>query len=420
MKRRHLVGLGALALLGGWALRPTDRGRPHEGYFASLNRQLQADGGGIPVLLIDLDRLDANADLLAAQLHGRLALRLVVKSLASLELLEYLAKRLNTQRFMVFHQPQLNQLVRNFPQADLLLGKPLPVQAALAFYRQLPQHLPFEPSQQLTWLIDSSERLQQYAELGQALNQPLRIALEIDIGLQRGGFATPTALREALLQVRQHPLLHLQGLMGYDAHIAHTPFWLSQEQAFSQTDARYRTFLEHAQAFVELWPAKPLLNGAGSLTYPLHSQMETALNEVAVGSALLKPTEFDTPLLHQHQPALWIASPLLKIENGALPYLQPLQSLIAGWDRNRQQAYYLYGGRWPAQPVSPGGLDYDRIYGRSANQERLLGSTANNLQRDDWIFLRPAISERLLGEFSEIRLLRKGQLVGRWSTWRGG
>lgn len=420
MKRRHLVGLGALALLGGWTLRPSDRGRPHEGYFASLNRQLQADGDGTPVLLIDLDRLDANADLLAAQLHGRLALRLVVKSLASPGLLEYLSKRLNSQRFMVFHQPQLNQLARNFPQADLLLGKPLPVQAALAFYRQLPQHLAFKPSLQLTWLIDSNERLQQYAEMGQALNQPLRIALEIDVGLHRGGFATPAALGEAMLQLRQHPFLQLQGLMGYDAHIAHTPFWLSQEQAFGQTDARYHAFLECAQTFTDQWPSSPLLNGAGSLTYPLHSQLETVLNEVAVGSALLKPAEFDTALLHRHQPALWIASPLLKIEDGALPYLQPLQSLIAGWDRNRQQAYYLYGGRWPAQPVSPGGLDYDRFYGRSANQERLLGSTASNLQRGDWVFLRPAISERLLGEFSEIRLLRKGQLVGRWSTWRGG
>ncbi|HBZ94466.1 MAG TPA: alanine racemase [Pseudomonas sp.] len=416
MRRRHLLGLGALGLLGGWALRPTDRGRAHDAYFAELNRQLQRDGEGVPTLLLDLDRLDANADLLAARLAGRLQLRLVAKSLASTGLLEYLAKRLNTQRFMVFHQPQLNHLARSFPQADLLLGKPMPVAAALNFYRQLPHHLDFAPDRQVTWLIDSEQRLLQYAELAKALGRPLRIALEIDIGLERGGFATPEILTQAMQQLRQLPALQLQGFMGYDAHVAHSPPWQGQSEAFDRANARYRLLIASAQAFTEPWPTEPLLNGGGSLTYLLHSQQQSPLNEVAVGSALLKPAEFDTALLEDHQRALWIASPVLKALGGALPYMQTLQPLIAAWNPNRQHAYYLYGGRWPARPVSPAGLDYDELYGRSANQERLIGSAATQLTSQDWVFLRPALSEGLLDDFGEIRLLRRGQLVGRWST----
>ncbi|MGN0922837.1 alanine racemase [Ectopseudomonas mendocina] len=416
MRRRRLLGLGALGLLGGWALRPADQGRAHDAYFAELNRQLQRDGEGVPTLLLDLDRLDANADLLAARLAGRLQLRLVAKSLASTGLLEYLAKRLQTQRFMVFHQPQLNRLARSFPQADLLLGKPMPVAAALNFYRQLPHHLNFDPDRQLTWLIDSRQRLQQYAELATALGRPLRIALEIDIGLERGGFATPQALAQAMQQLGQLPGLQLQGLMGYDAHVAHNPPWQGQINAFSEAETRYRQFIASAQAFSELWPTEPRLNGGGSLTYLLHSQQQSSLNEIAVGSTLLKPADFDTALLEDHQPALWIASPVLKALDGTLPYAQSLQALIEAWNPNRQHAYYLYGGRWPAQPVSPAGLDYDKLYGRSANQERLIGSAATQLTDQDWVFLRPRISEGLLGDFSEIRLLRRGQLVGRWST----
>lgn len=416
MKRRHLLGLGALGLLGGWALRPTDRGREHDAYFAALNRHLQRDGDGLPTLLLDLDRLDANADLLAARLGGRLQLRLVAKSLASIGLLEYLAKRLQTQRFMVFHQPQLNRLARSFAQADLLLGKPMPVAAALNFYRQLPHHLDFDPDRQVTWLIDSQQRLMEYAELAKALRRPLRIALEIDIGLKRGGFGTPQALAEAMQQLRHLPALTLQGLMGYDAHVAHNPPWQGQLQALRDADARYRQFISSAQTFTELWPAEPLLNGGGSLTYRLHAQQQTSLNEVAVGSALLKPAAFDTALLDEHQPALWIASPVLKALDGALPYAQSLQPLLKAWNPNRQHAYYLYGGRWPAQPVSPAGLDYDKLYGRSANQERLIGSATTQLTDRDWVFLRPAISEGLLDDFSELRLLRRGQLVGRWGT----
>lgn len=416
MKRRHLLGLGALGLIGGWALRPADKGRAHDAYFAELNRQLQRDGEGVPTLLLDLDRLDANAYLLAARLAGRHQLRLVAKSLASTGLLEYLAKRLQTQRFMVFHQPQLNRLARSFPQADLLLGKPMPVAAVLNFYRQLPRHLVFDPDRQVTWLIDSEQRLLQYAELAKALGRRLRIALEIDIGLERGGFTTAQALTQAMRQLGQLPGLQLQGLMGYDAHVAHNPPWQGQIKAFNEADRRYHQFIASARAFSELWPTAPLLNGGGSLTYLLHSQQQSSLNEVAIGSALLKPAEFDTPLLQAHQPALWIASPVLKALDGALPYLQSLQPLIAAWNPNRQHAYYLYGGRWPAQPVSPAGLDFDELYGRSANQERLIGSAATQLTNQDWVFLRPAISEGLLGDFSEIRLLRRGQLVGRWST----
>lgn len=416
MKRRHLLGLGALGLLGGWALRPADRGQAHDTYFAELNQQLQRDSEGTPTLLLDLDRLDANADLLAARLAGRLQLRLVAKSLASTGLLEYLAKRLQTQRFMVFHQPQLTRLARSFPQADLLLGKTMPVAAALNFYRQLPHHLDFDPDRQVTWLIDSEQRLLQYAELAKALSRPLRIALEIDVGLERGGFATPQALLQAMQQLSQLPMLQLQGLMGYDVHVAHSPPWQGQIEAFDRAGARYRQFIASAQAFTDLWPTEPLLNGGGSLTYRLHSQQQSPLNEIAVGSALLKPAEFDTALLEDHQPALWIASPVLKALDGTLPYLQSLQPLIEAWNPNRQNAYYLYGGRWPAQPVSPAGLDYDELYGRSANQERLIGSAATQLTNQDWVFLRPAISESLLGDFSEIRLLRHGQPVGRWST----
>lgn len=417
MKRRHLLGLGLLGVAGAWALRPNDLGRPYAPYFESLNTQLKADTDGLPVLLLDLDRLDQNAEVIRRRLGNRLQLRLVVKSLASPGLLEYLAKRLDTQRFMVFHQPHLNQLARSFPQADLLLGKPMPVQAALGFYQQLPRHSTFAPDRQLTWLIDSAARLQEYAELAEALQRPLRIALELDVGLHRGGFADARSLSQVLQRLqRDKPNLHLQGLMGYDAQVAHAPPWISTTEAFAQATARYRELLSTAQGFSEIWPEQPLLNGAGSLTYPLHSQLETPLNEVAVGSALLKPGDFDSDVLQAHQPALWLASPVLKVVDGALPFVQSAQGLLEAWNPNRQQACYLYGGHWPAQPVAPEGLAYDELYGRSRNQERLISSHAIRLRVGDWVFLRPSVSEGVIGEFREIRLLRGGQLVGRWST----
>ncbi|MES2819481.1 MAG: alanine racemase [Pseudomonadota bacterium] len=417
MKRRNLLGLGALGLLGLWAARPADRGHPHDAYFARLEQLLKREGADASLLMLDLDRLDANAarltHSLAASGTGIQAPRLLVDDLASQGLLDYLSRRLNTARFMLFEHTRLNQLALAFPEADLLLGKPLPAAVALAFYRQLPNPSSFDPARQLTWLIDSAQRLGEYAELARALNQPLQIALEIDIGLAGGGFADPQALGQALtwLQADGAPLT-LRGLMGDDRHIARTPLWVSQSQAFADSTARYRAFIATAQGF-DLWPIQPVLNGASSLTYPLHTQGDSPLNELTVGSALLKPSDFDSELLARHDPVLWIASPVLKQQHGTRPYLEGVQALLQGWDRNREQTLYLDGGGWPAEPVSPQGLSYDELYGRT-HQQRLLASAGTTLAVGDWVFLRPRVSTGLIGGFAELRLLRHDRLVGRW------
>ncbi len=415
MKRRYLLGAGAVGLLGLWALRPADRGRPYDGYFAALNDLLRREGGGVAQLVIDLDRLDANADLLRRRLDGRLALRLATKSLASLGLLDYLGRRLGLQRFMVFQAAHLNALARAFPTGDLLVGKSLPVDAAFGFYRQLPADLPFEPATQLTWLVDSGERLHQYAELARALGRRLQVALEIDVGLGRGGFATPEALGAALQAWRRDaPPLRLRGLMGYDAHVAEAPFWIGQAQAHADSTARYRAFIDALNVFADLRPSQPLLyNGAGSPTYPLHAAGDTPLNEVAVGSALLMPRACDSEALAAHRPALWIASPVLTVDEGPSPYLETAQAGWRLWDRNRRRAHLLDGGRWAAEPVAPAGLREAFPPGDNA-PERLLGSPATALRVDDWVFLRPDSTVGLLGEVGELRLLRHGRLVGRW------
>ncbi len=139
-RRRFLTGtLGAGVLLvgvGAW-LRPQDRGAPYSEYFRQLNRELKAHGPMRPVMLIDLDRLDHNIDVVKASVQraGK-QLRLVEKSLPAPGLLNYIAQRAETWRLMSFHQPFLNHDAVQFPQADILLGKPLPVRSAELFYTQ--------------------------------------------------------------------------------------------------------------------------------------------------------------------------------------------------------------------------------------------------------------------------------------------
>ena len=63
---------------------------------------------------------------------------------------------------MLFHQPFMNALADAEPGCDMLLGKPMPIQAARRFYQELGEAHRFDPSLQLQWLIDSLPRLEQY------------------------------------------------------------------------------------------------------------------------------------------------------------------------------------------------------------------------------------------------------------------
>ena len=171
MKRRSLLfgGASLAAAAGGAALlwRPEDRGAPHNEYFSGLNELLKRDGPGRPVMLIDADRVDANVDVLANSVGDR-TYRVVVKSLPSVPLLQHVMQRAKTNALMVFHQPFLNAVADAFPEADALLGKPMPVSAAATFYRKLGRAR-FDAANQVQWLIDSPERLAQYHALARQL-----------------------------------------------------------------------------------------------------------------------------------------------------------------------------------------------------------------------------------------------------------
>ncbi len=419
MTRRKL--LGGLAVVGAAAtgaalLRPRDEGQPYTPYFAALNDMLRRSGPGYPTLLIDVERLDTNLARVRDSLPAGKQLRVVAKSLPAVGLLQRVMSGLHTNRLMVFHQPHLITLARQFPHADILLGKPLPVTAATAFYRELGATA-FVPATQLQWLIDSQDRLLQYRQLAANLGQKLRVNFEIDVGLHRGGLQDPQQLAALLTLVKQSPQqLEVAGLMGYDAHVGKLPAWVETRTAsLHQTWVRYRAFNEVLNAHSSAEQRAALtLNGAGSPTFRLHGA-DSPLNELAVGSCLVKPTDFDLDLLSDLVPAAFIATPVLKATDGLqLPGVARLGPAWAAWDPNRQRTFFIYGGLWLAKPEAPAGLRDNELYGRSTNQAILNASARVPLQVDDHVFFRPTQSEKVLLEFGDLLAVRGAQIETRW------
>lgn len=397
----------------------SDRGQPHNAYFSALNRLLREQGPGRPVMVLDLQRLEQNVQRVKQSLHSRFKLRIVNKSLPSPKLLEYVLKRTATQQQMVFHEPFLRQTVQLFPQAEVLLGKPMPVRAVETFYRLLPLSS-FDPARQLQWLVDSQARLEQYLAFADAHGLKLRVNLEVDIGLHRGGFPSPEALEPALRLIVENPLrLEFSGFMGYDAHVGKLPVWIEKPQdSLLKSQAAYGAFIAYLRGqFPALSHNQLTFNGAGSLTFRLHGE-QSPLNDVSLGSVLLKPLDFDTDVLADFEPAVFIATPVLKVLDGTtLPGLEGFSGLLQKLNPNWQRTYFIYGGRWPAEPISPSGLQENPLYGKSFNQAILNGSRRTALQVDDYIFLRPFESESILLQLGDLMVVQEGQIVDWWPAF---
>ncbi|TDG13636.1 DSD1 family PLP-dependent enzyme [Seongchinamella unica] len=428
MKRRNLI-LGALGLAGaGWLLRPADKGASHSEYFRSISGALSQSSRARPTLVIDRAAMRQNVRTLQGHLADRFAYRIVAKSLPSLPLLQEVMTLSGSQRLMLFNQPFINQVASAFPQADVLLGKPLPVAAAGNFYRTHQRTGGFDPQQQLHWLLDSPQRAQQYEALAAELGETLSVCIEIDVGLHRGGVSDDADMLAILDRIRRSPQLNFKGLMGYEPHVAKVPGY-GALHGLAPMDAavrkvrdsameRYRHYLALArQSLGDDWPDNPVLNAGGSPTYQLYDSGEFPFNELSAGSCLVKPSDFDLPTLADHTSASYIAAPVLKaMDHTRLPIvdLGRLQSL---WDPNRERAFFTDGGYWKARPVSPPGLSPNAIYGRSTNQEMLNGSASVNLAVDDWVFLRPTQSEFVFLQFGDIAVFEQGRIVERWPVF---
>lgn len=417
MKRRTLLtGAAGLAAAGAGAAvlwKPKDQGAPHDAYFAKLNEMLKRSGPGHPVMLIDVDRMNHNVDQLAASVGPDKTYRVVVKSLPSVPLLRGVMERAKTNALMVFHQPFLNAVAESFPSADTLIGKPLPVAAAESFYRKLKPNA-FNPATQVQWLIDTQERLLQYQALAKRLGVHMRLSIEIDVGLHRGGLPEPEALDAALATINADPThLSLAGFMGYEPHLTGMQAGLDHP-AVQSVLGIYQGFMDRAgQGGVDVGGLT--LNGAGSHTLRIYEKDKT-MNDLAAGSGVVKPTDFDTYHLNDNRPALFIATPILKrYDELKIPGDPWLADFLPWWDPNMRRLYFIYGGYWKANVVSPRGVP-DSLY-RSTNQQPITTSESVDLQVDDYIFLRPTQSEFVMLQFGDLLAVKDGELSERWPVF---
>ena len=370
-------------------------------YFNAIQDALRRVGLCEPVLVIDKARLDGNIKALKKSLPRGMAYRIVAKSLPSLPLLAYLAKQAKTDRLMSFNATMVGQLLDAMPHYDQLLGKPIAAAGLAAFLKGLSAAQKAHIGQ-VQWLVDTPTRLEEYAALAKKHGLTLRVNLEVDVGLHRGGMAPGTALQAALDLLAADSHLTFSGMMGYEPHLTKIPKlggW--RRRAQKGAGALYDAALGQARDRFGAPHVKNMVrNMAGSPTFGLYKDTQLA-NELAAGSALVKPSDFDLPILKDFQAAAFIATPALKVSSGVrLPGLEFAHGLLGKPQSGK--SVFIHGGYWMAHAVHPKGLKTSSVFGRSSNQEFLAAPKGTKLAVDDFVFLRPTQSEAVFLQFPKI------------------
>ena len=400
--------------------RNADQSR-HDAYFSDLNALMREKGPGHPVLVLDLDILDKNLEALRNGLGALDRFRLVVKSLPSQKLISYIMAHTRTRKLMVFHRPFLNLALASFPDADILLGKPMPLQALNTFYGEVARVSGPGNDTKIQWLIDSQERLEQYRDAAHRMRREMRINIEIDVGLHRGGITEPNQLAPLLKAISDDPRhLKLSGFMGYDPHVVKSgKLLIPNRVALIQVMRRYKKMINFVKReFPALYSDKLTFNGAGSPTFSLYRK-KSLLNDISVGSALVKPSNFELKSLGTFEPALFIATPILKkLEGIKIPFLESIGFIINKLKPRWRTTFFVYGGYWKASPHSPKGLTTNALYGRSTNQDMLNAPENIAIGVDDYVFLRPTQSESVMLQFGDLFVVRKSEYVGRWPVFK--
>jgi len=384
-------------------------------YFQQLRRALADAGLAEPVLVIDQDRLDTNIAALKAMLPRSMAYRIVAKSLPCAELLEYVAAHTESNRLMSFNTNMVLQLLALMPESNQLLGKPIPVQALKRTFDETNARMRSQLQHKVQWLIDTPARLGEYAEFVESAGIQLQINLEIDVGLHRGGMEPGADLEASLKTIYQSDKLALAGLMGYEPHLSKLPNIAGWPKRAKQGAAnQFQLALSQTAAiFGQDHTTNMVRNMAGSPTFGLYSDTLLA-NEIAAGSALVKPSDFDLPILKAFLPASFIATPAIKVSKGVrLPGLEYANRALSKPQSGK--TVFLHGGYWKAEPVYPGGLRNSSLFGRSSNQEMLVAPKNASIKVDDYVFLRPTQSEAVFLQFPTIAVFSGGHIKDLWT-----
>lgn len=377
-------------------------------------------GHPLPAAVLDLDALDANADALLARAGDR-PIRIASKSVRVPEVLRHLQAR----------DPRFAGLLCFTADEALHLAAAGFDDLVVAYPTVEPTHLravaaAVDAGARITLMVDSDEHVTHLeAHLPPSVRVPVAIDLDVSwdlpglrFGVWRSPVRSPAAAATLAARIATSPVLHLDGLMAYEAQIAGVA-----ERAPGRSAVERRALVAlkagavrrvararaAAVAAVEEVAGRLRFVNAGGTGSLESSSRERVVTEVTAGSGFFAPALFDHYDAFQHQPALGYALPVVR---------HPAAGLVT-----------CLGGGYPAS--GPHGPDKSPVPWLPAGATLLPNEGAGEVQTPVRlpdgvtlplgapVFLRHAKAGELAERFPAVVAVRGDRVVGTWDTYRG-
>lgn len=362
-----------------------------------------------PLVAVDLDAFDANADDLVRRAGG-LPVRVASKSVRCRALLDRVLGHPGFAGVMAYAVPEALWLAREGVR-DIFVAYPsvdVPALHEVATDDLL--------RAEVTVTIDSVEHVRWLRDVLGAGVVGLGVAVDVDaslrlsrlhLGVRRSPTRSPA---EALAVVRAAAGvgLDVRGVMFYDAQVAGLPDAGPHVRAVKRRSVRH---LEQRRAAVvdAVRPEVDLrfVNAGGTGSLHLFGE-DRVVTELAAGSGLYGPTLFDGYDDFRPQPAMAFALPVVR---------RPARGLVTAYGGG-----YVASGEpgWSRVP-SPvrRGLSLVRAEGTGEVQTPLRGDGADDLQLGERVWMRGAKAGELLERFTTVHLVSGGRLVDSVPSYRG-
>jgi D-serine deaminase-like pyridoxal phosphate-dependent protein len=371
-----------------------------------------------PVVVVDLDAFDANADDLVRRARGK-PVRVASKSVRVPALLRRALKHDGFRGVLTFTLAEALWLQAEGVADDLLLAYPTVDREALAELTGSPKALGA-----ITLMVDDPAHLD-LVDKARSSDAPVRVAIDVDAGLLIGGqhvgpkrspVHDPDSVVSLARAVLDRPGFHLVGVMTYEGQVAGVPDDVPRRRAQSlvvrrlkaasltQLETRRREIARRIRALtdLELWNA----GGSGSVDA---TALDPVVTEVAAGSGLLVPALFDHYRSFAPRPAAFFGVPVVRRPSSGLATVHG-GGLVASGPAGRD--------RLPV-PWAPSGLHLTRLEGAGEVQTPLTGPAAAGLAIGDLVWFRHAKSGELFEHTRSAYLLQGDRFVDEVPTYRG-
>ena len=381
-------------------------------------------GKRLPLAFVDIQAFDANVAYVAERALGTgKTVRLGTKSIRCEPLLRRILEAGPVFQGLLTYTVEETKFLADKGHDDFLIAYPTVQPTDLNLLTRL-----IGEGKRVSIMVDSPAHLAALGAAGAQAGVTLSACLEVDLayrplpgvhlGLRRSPVRTPEQAVDLVQRAREMGGVRVDGLMGYEGHIAGTSdalpgrpwrnILLRAVKAASVRElARRRGAV--VQALRQAGVSLRLVNGGGSGSL-VTSIQDPSLTEVTVGSGFFAPALFHHFAQVRYQPSAFFALQVVR---------KPAPGMIACAGGG-----YVASGPTGAEkaplPVLPVGLRYLPLEGAGEVSTPLtIPRDCPDLSLGDPVFFQHAKAGELCERFDHLHLVQEGRIIDTIATYRG-